>query len=112
LQVELGPAEDLSITDHEKMPKLFFLKPLADKDRLAHKLGPLNQKMVQSVLSYIADGLGFELIDSFECGLLQNKLTEYLETSLDGWLVLQPKGDTVLSESEDDEEEDRCIPYH
>ena len=70
------------------------MKPLADIDKSAHKLGYLT------------------LIDSFECGLLWNKLNEYLSTSLDGWLQLRPKGDTVWTESKDDEEDnlDNPIP--
>ena len=108
--MKLGPTEDLSITDSEKILRLSLLKPLKDKDRSAHKVRSLNKNMVWSMLHSIADGLGYELIDSFECGLLWNKRNEYLVTSLDGWLVLRPKGDTVLTESEDKEDDDLHIP--
>ncbi len=33
--------------------------------------------------------LGWQLVDAFECGLLCNKMREYLATSLDGWLVIK-----------------------
>jgi hypothetical protein len=33
--------------------------------------------------------LGWQLVDVFECGLLQNKMREYLATSLYGWLVMK-----------------------
>ena len=83
---------------------------MTDKDRSAHKLRSLNKKVIWSVLHSFADGLGYELIDSFECSLLWNKWNEYLVTSLDGWIVLRPKGDTVLTECEDKEDDDLHIP--
>jgi hypothetical protein len=62
------------------------------------------------VLHSVTDGLGFEWIDLFECGLLRNKLNEYLETYVYGWLVLRPEGEAVVTESEDEEDDDLCIP--
>ena len=54
-----------------------------------HKIGSLNEERVRSVLHSIVEKLGWELIDAFECGLLRNKMKEYLATSLDGWIVMQ-----------------------
>ncbi len=49
----------------------------------------MNEERVHSVLHSIVEKLGLELIDAFECGLLHNKMKEYLATSLDGWTVMQ-----------------------
>ena len=54
-----------------------------------HKLGSLNEERVRSVLHSFVETLGWELIDAFECGLLHNKMKEYLATSLDGWIVMR-----------------------
>jgi hypothetical protein len=42
--------------------------------------------------------LGWTVVDMFECGLLQNKLKEYMATSFDRWLIIR-------YESSDDEKE-------
>ena len=43
---------------------------------------------MQSAIKAIVEKLGLQLVDLFECSLLQNKLKEYLATSWDGWLVI------------------------
>ncbi len=46
----------------------------------------------------IVSNLGWSMVDLFECGLLHNKMREYMATSLDGWLVIKYDG----SDSEND----------
>ena len=46
----------------------------------------------------IVDKLGWELIDAFTCGLLRNKMKEYLATSLDGWIVMSYNEDGLENE--------------
>jgi hypothetical protein len=41
------------------------------------------------VIDNIVAKLGSEVVDWFECGLLQNKLKDCISTSLDGWLVIK-----------------------
>ena len=86
--VLLGPLVSHSITEVEKILKYSFLQPLPQEYRSAHKLGSLNEERVCSVLGSIVQKLGWELIDAFECGLLCNKMREYLATPLDGWIVM------------------------
>ena len=40
------------------------------------------------VLGSVMSKLGWKLVDPFECGLLRNKMNEFLATSLDGWLII------------------------
>ena len=65
------------------------MQPLPQDDRSAHRFGSLNEERVRSAISSIVSHLGWQLVDMFECGLLRNKLKEYLATSLDGWLVIR-----------------------
>ena len=44
---------------------------------------------VCSVLDAIVSKLEWKLVDSFECGLLCNKMREYLATSFNGWMVMK-----------------------
>jgi len=74
-----------SITEIEKIIKYSFLQPLAQDDRSAHRFGSLNEERVRTAIASIVSHLGWQLVDIFECGLLRNKLKEYLATSLDGW---------------------------
>ena len=92
--VLLGPVESQSITEVEKILKYSFLQPLSQDDRSAHRLGSLNEDKVRSSLPSIVKKLGWELLDSFECGLLRNKMREYLATSLDGWIVMRYADDS------------------
>jgi hypothetical protein len=87
--VQMGPQLSQSITEVEKIIKYSFLQPLGQEDRSAHKLGSLNEEKVRSVLHAIVAKVGWELVDSFECGLLRNKMREYIATSLDGWIVMR-----------------------
>ena len=93
--VLLGPMENQSITEIEKILKYSFLQPLPQDERSAHRLGSLNEDKVRSVLPSIVKKLGWELLDSFECGLLRNKMREYLATSLDGWIVMRYNEDST-----------------
>lgn len=45
-------------------------------------------------------------MDMFECGLLRNKMREFLATSLDGWLVIRYESSDNEVESEDSDSED------
>ena len=54
----------------------------------------VNEDKVRSVLHSIVKNLGWELLDSFECGLPRNKMREYLATSLDGWIVMRYHSDS------------------
>jgi hypothetical protein len=92
--VLLGPVESQSITEVEKILKYSFLQPLSQDDRSAHRLGSLNEDKVRSSLPSIVKKLGWELLDSFECGLLRNKMREYLAISFDGWIVMQYADDS------------------
>ena len=87
--VKEGPVNSQSITEMEKIIKYSFLQPLPQDDRSAHRFGSLNEERVRSAISSIVSHLGWQLVDMFECGLLRNKLKEYLATSLDGWLVIR-----------------------
>jgi len=78
----------MSITKSEKIIKYSFFQPLSQDDRLAHKLGSLNEDKVCLVLGSVMSKLGWKLVDSFECGLLRNKMNEFLARSLDGWLII------------------------
>jgi hypothetical protein len=89
--VKEGPIMLQSITELEKILKYSFLQPLSQEDRSAHKRGSLNEERVRSAIKATVEKLGWQLVDLFECGLLQNKLKECLATSLDGWLVIRYK---------------------
>jgi len=106
--IRQGPKEDLSITEAEKIIKYSFLQPLSQEDRSAHKLGNLNEDKVRTVLGSVMSKLGWKLVDSFECGLIRNKMNEFLATSLDGWLIIQyvekDWNDQNYSDSEKDDD--------
>jgi hypothetical protein len=84
-----GPMIGQSITQVERILKYSFLQSLTQEDHSAHKLGSLNKDIVCSVSNSNVSKFGWELLDAFECGLLHNKMIEYLATSLDGWIVMK-----------------------
>ena len=84
-----GPVINQSITEDKKVLKYSFLQPLGLEDCSAHKLRSLNEDRVCSMLDAIVSNMGWQLVDAFECGLLHNKIREYLATSLDGWIVMK-----------------------
>jgi hypothetical protein len=106
--VKLGPVMTQSITEVEKVLKYSFLQPLGPQERSAHKLGSLNEERVRSVISLIVSNLDWHLVDAFECGLLRNKMREYLATSLDGWLVIKYNLGNIHSDQDDNDSVDPC----
>ena len=101
----MGPKDDLSITKSEKIIKYSFLQPLSQDDRSAHKLGSLNEDKVHSVRGSVMSKLGWKLVDSFECGLLRNKMNEFLATSLDGWLIISYEKNWYENDNNSDSDE-------
>ena len=104
--VLMGPVMTQTITEVEKILKYSFLQPLPQEDRSAHRLGSLNEERVCSSIKAIVSKLGWSVVDMFECGLLRNKMREYMATSLDGWLVIKYDGsdnenDSNASDSSD-----------
>ena len=77
------------MTEFEKVMKYTLLAPLKDKDKSAHKLGSLNEENVRGVIGAVLKGVGWDLVDIFECGFLCNKEEKWLGTSLDGWLLVK-----------------------
>jgi hypothetical protein len=63
-----------------------------------------NEESVRSVISNL--GWCVVDIDMFECGLLQNKMKEYMAISLDGWLVIKYDGTESENGSDASESED------
>ena len=104
--VKEGPVVTQSITEVEKIIKYSFLQPLSAEDRSAHKLGSLNKDRVRTTIKSIVEKLGWHLLDMFECGLLRNKMKEFLATSLDGWLVIRYElsDNEVQSDNSDSED--------
>jgi hypothetical protein len=99
-----------SITEIEKIIKYSFLQPLAQDDRSAHRFGSLNDEKVRTAIASIVSHLGWQLVDIFECGLLRNKLKEYLAASLDGWLVMKyDVSDEELSHQSGDSEDEGTV---
>jgi len=91
------------MTEQEVFMKKTFLAPLADKDKAAWKLGSLNEDNVQSVMKGVVNGVGGELEDIWECGLLRNKTRHWNVTSLDGWMRIKMKAlDANVDGSDDD----------
>ena len=96
----------IEICKHFKQPYSgqTFLAPLANKEKSAWKLGSLNEDNVRGVMSAVVKGVGGELEDLWESGLLRNKTNDWLATSLDGRARMKMKAsDARVDDSSDDD---------
>ena len=114
-QIQKGPLEVDEMTEQEMFLKKTFLVPLADKDKSAWKLGSLNEDNVRRVMKAVVKGVGGELEDMWESGLLRNKSHHWLATSLDGWLRIKVKAsearvDEDINNDDVADDDDESIP--
>ena len=72
-QILKGPIETDEMTEQEVFMKKTFRVPLVDKDKAVWKRGSLIEDNVRSVMEGVVNGVGGELEDIWECGLLRNK---------------------------------------
>ena len=111
-QIQLGPVEVAKMTEQEMFIKKTFLAPLSDsKERTAWKLGSMNEDNVRGVVSGVVKGVGGELEDVWECGLLRSKSHQYIATSLDAWLRIKVKASEArVDEDIDCDDDSTSIP--